>query len=1631
MGVVDFSVRGALQKVRSFVAGPTTTVEAAAAADGRAPPATPVSRSEGPSPADSPPPVAGRSGGRRAIALRRQISSPQLLRYRGVSRADGEDDCEPGVQIFTPGNDLHDFSDTDSVSVSTPNGINRSLTPSPLESPSWMVKQDDSSPRSRKNDRFSPDSPGYGTKASLGSDGPLKQMNGSVTDSSGEGSKTQGPVDFGANIWLPPPPEDEDDDIESSLFGFDDLDDDVGDSSGLLVPGRFSTNKIAGVDEVTNIAQKEGLKSAVLGHFRALVAQLLKAEGVDLGNDDGPKSWLDIVSSLTWQAASYVRPDIKKGGSMDPTDYVKVKCIASGDPSDSYFVKGVVCSKNVKHKRMASEHRNAKLLILGGALEYHRVSNKLTSINRILEQEKEHLKMVVGKIESRRPNVVLVEKSVSSYAQELFPKDVSLVLNVKRPLLDRISRCTGAQIASSVDNIASARLGHCEMFKVQKVTEFSSANQTNRRSIKTLMFFEGCPWRLGCTILLRGSCREELKRIKRAVQLAVFAAYHLSLETSFFADEGATLPKFPLRHVVVEPDMRNFTNDNSVALATVGMPPHGQKPEQDKHSHATMVNMMFENISVSPTSLPSNEEAHGFVGDSEHTETEYSVDQLNSCEHCISRATGSCNRHETSLCSSDCDSRMQPQDLHNSTKLAAEIHQDELPAKKYQQVDHWNGKPCDEYHSADQHDLNEFSGEYFPGTDNHQSILVSLSSTCIPKGLLCERSQLFRIKFYGSFDKPLGRYLREDLFDQAYFCQSCKEPSESHIRCYTHQHGSLTISVRRLQSLKLPGERDGRIWMWHRCLRCKPKDGVPPATRRIIMSDAAWGLSFGKFLELSFSNHATANRVASCGHSLQRDCLRFYGYGNMVAFFRYSPVDILSVNLPPSVLDFNCRSPQDWLKRVAVEIFGKMESLHVEVSEFLHRTEKNIVTEDEPVKEGVQRQIIEMKDLLKMERNEYEILLLPVIRESSHPMQASIDILELNRLRRGLLLDAYIWDRRLCHVDSLLKAHGRVSKTSSDNLDILLYTRLKEWKADLLPGDIEIGKSLGSPRKSLLSREGHLNDNECSVADSNLQTCLVGHPVDGAEDLDKVYSKFNGGKKWPVTEPANGMEPVERLPSLASIFSDNIDLAWTGSSDLQYDLPQTFTKIEENGSFNLDSPNYRNAVTPVRIHSFSSTLGLHQRERTGLAPTSLHLSSFKSAEFFGDMTSILKDPVPNMRRACSQRSPGVIEKLNVVLARTPTYISSASNMIDDGARLLLPQIGYEDDVVIAVYDDEPTSIVSYAMTSEEYVRQVKRRLNSNLSFSLPNTAEFSSHGLEGSLPSQESHVDSRGTHFKFSFDDESPISPDKTKFSVICYFERYFAALRKKCCPKDIDYIRSLSRCKRWNAQGGKSNVYFAKTMDERFIIKQVTRTELESFVEFAPRYFKYLMESLTSGSPTCLAKIVGLYQVSVKSLKAGKEVKMDLMVMENIFFERKISRVYDLKGSLRSRYTSGDSKVLLDSNLIEALHTKPIFLGSKAKRRLERAVWNDTSFLALADVMDYSLLVGIDEEKKELVIGIIDYLRQYTWDKQLETWVKASGILGGPKNESPTVISPMQYKKRFRKAMSKYFLTVPDQWSS
>ncbi|KAF3781417.1 1-phosphatidylinositol-3-phosphate 5-kinase [Nymphaea thermarum] len=1463
-------------------------------------------------------------------------------------------------------------------------------------------------------------------------------------------------------FWLPPPPEDEDDEVENNIFKSDndeeDDDDDIGDPNL-----KFSSTSLG--DDVkrnrdkSNEVHKEPLRAVVHGHFRALVSQLLKGEGITVGNDRTEDCWLEIVSSLAWQAANFVRPDTSGGGSMDPVDYVKVKCIACGRRSDSALIKGVVCTKNVKHKRMTSQYKTPRLLLLGGALEYQRLPNQLASIGTLLDQEMDHIKMAVSKIEAHHPNVLLVEKSVSSYAQEyLLAKEISLVLNVKRPLLDRIARCTGAQIVPSIDKIFSPRLGQCEVFRLERVVEeCRSSGSTNKKSVKTLMFFEGCPRRLGCTVLLRGAPREELKKVKHVIQYAVFAAYHLSLETSFLADEGATLPKLSLElPITLSEKPPSFGK-----MISVGNCEHIAGGTQFSSLCSKLEFLTEENSRSSfhsENDCQQSPNAHGGlrchspqspIMSKSPTTRDISVSKSpTAVEAFISygKTSSSVDNEEV--------------DRPVTTDMSGKIQLDE----GVQGLQYKTDGTCEKTILSGV-EGKELSKEFLSTVDTHQSILVLLSSRCVLKGTVCERPQLLRIKFYGSFDKPLGRFLQDDLFDQTYRCQSCSEPAEAHVRCYSHQQGSLTICVKRLPSLKLPGEREGKIWMWHRCLRCAVKDGISQATKRVVMSDAAWGLSFGKFLELSFSNHATANRVASCGHSLQRDCLRYYGSGNMIAFFRYAPIDILTVFLPPSMLECRSNVQQEWIGKETIDVSEKMNFLYAEVSDALQKMEQHFTASgpgcETSTSNGFQNYMVELKNLLKFEKSEYGSLLQS---DAVHNWPQGVPgggIFELSYLRRCLLVDSYLWDRRLCVLDSLSKEKKspiKFKRESTECKDATRFCSVTEKVTSSREDQIISIFSGNSPTcHTSFPRSMDVPESHLPIELNSLNLC--------SHDPVMSESSISAVEGYSVEDSHDHFtDASESLSAHDSNLSDKIDMAWTGTVEFLSALNNQISPSDTVGVGSVFTANQsgripsKNIMAPQRVYSFDSVLRSREKSYRSLFPP--HLSLIKSFHISAEYEKLVQEPMPNIRRFYFRDFSGTSQRFDFILSYTPSFISSTYRMVSEGPRLLLPTTG-RNDIVVAVYDNEPTSIIAYALSSKEYDAfvsdtsvgvegdtQKRFSLDENsMAHHLGHAPQISyqldsdemllrSYGSDSAVLSSGRSLISdspKSPHFRMMFGDDSSSPTGKVKFTVTCYFARQFDALRKKCCPSEIDFMQSLSRCHRWSAQGGKSNVYFARTMDERFIVKQVTKTELESFEEFAPDYFKYLSHSLSSGSPTCLAKVLGIYQVTTKHLKSGKEAKMDFMVMENLFFGRTLSGVYDLKGSARSRYnpdTSGSNKVLLDQNLVEVLRTKPIFLGSKPKRVLERAVWNDTSFLASVDVMDYSLLVGVDEERKELVLGIIDFMRQYTWDKHLETWVKAARILGGPKNVSPTVISPKQYKKRFRKAMSSYFLMVPEQWS-
>lgn len=356
-----------------------------------------------------------------------------------------------------------------------------------------------------------------------------------------------------------------------------------------------------------------------------------------------------------------------------------------------------------------------------------------------------------------------------------------------------------------------------------------------------------------------------------------------------------------------------------------------------------------------------------------------------------------------------------------------------------------------------------------------------------------------------------------------------------------------------------------------------------------------------------------------------------------------------------------------------------------------------------------------------------------------------------------------------------------------------------------------------------------------------------------------------------------------------------------------------------------------------------------------------------------------------------------------------------------------------------------SSIVAFALCSREYIeyQQNTSKVDIQKLYNASNQNQQPDIELDLSASSPLfTNPKSNLIHFEIQFSDSS------SNFYCKAYHADLFARLRKLVMPNEEDkYINSLFRCMNWDAKGGKSNSQFRKTLDNRFILKEMSRQEVASFVEFAPQYIKYLIDSLENKKPTLMAKIFGAYKICMKNsaISSSKATKIDLIVMENLFIadQFKNVQIFDLKGSERNRlinvnqldtpiltkqsgYCDKDV-VLLDENFLRWSFENPIYIKPHSKFVLMKAIENDCTFLSSKYIMDYSLLCGIDLENSQVKVGLIDYLRAFTWDKKVETYIKKT--IGGSQGKMPTIVSPEVYKTRFINAIDRYFQQVPDQW--
>ncbi|OZJ06649.1 hypothetical protein BZG36_00277 [Bifiguratus adelaidae] len=428
-----------------------------------------------------------------------------------------------------------------------------------------------------------------------------------------------------------------------------------------------------------------------------------------------------------------------------------------------------------------------------------------------------------------------------------------------------------------------------------------------------------------------------------------------------------------------------------------------------------------------------------------------------------------------------------------------------------------------------------------------------------------------------------------------------------------------------------------------------------------------------------------------------------------------------------------------------------------------------------------------------------------------------------------------------------------------------------------------------------------------------------------------------------------------------------------------------------------------------------------------------------------DGNSLAESSLTTLPLANQELNVTAAEKTSIMKTITNLWLERAGGSFMPLEYPLLPTEHVFSDAPIVIREDEPSSIIAYTLSCQDYMEQLRAMqdmhvdgggtveesvLSGEEMESLDTqdvndwvNLDFGDHHAQGT-DIEKTLLRDTGTHIRYNFTDGT------TKFFCKIFYAEQFDALRKNCgC--ESGYIASLARCVKWDSSGGKSGSAFLKTKDDRLMMKQMSKYELDAFLRFAPAYFHYMSEAFFHDLPTVLAKIYGFYRIGYKNPATGKSMKMDVLVMENLFYNRKVSKIFDLKGSLRNRHvqsTGRENEVLLDENLVELMYQSPLFIREHSKEILRGSLHNDTLFLSKLKVMDYSLLLGIDEERKELIVGIVDFIRTFTWDKKLESWVKESGFLGGGGKE-PTIVSPRQYRLRFKEAMERYFLLVPDVW--
>lgn len=809
------------------------------------------------------------------------------------------------------------------------------------------------------------------------------------------------------------------------------------------------------------------LSGSSLHHFHLMLEQAIARADLD-----NAQEWHNILSGILLKVSTNVSPNVRVGDFIDVRAYVKIKKVPGGKISDSEYVDGIVISKNVAHKAMARRLVNPRIMVVTFPLDYHRVEHQFMSLDPIMAQEKDYLRLLTRRIIDVRPHIVLVERSASRLALDhLLEANIAVARSVKLSAIHQVARCTQADVVASMDRLAlEPRLGRCAEFRIQS---FDHDLIPGRR--KTLMRFEGCHREYGCTIILRGGDLPTLRKVKVIADFMSFVVYQLKNEVILYSDEHNILPirpplsteyqqllaKLAEKEVLgpghskestltIGPSTSPTTAPTIAALDSVGDEKASERREalsQTKQIALSLEPYLTTILSASasirfPPPMPlarmaeldrtlavlrlkrDEEEAKEILQEETKDTAKASNAPVSDAELLAAlvpppESTASIISEMPNVASGATGTgSINAKDPYRVLRKPEEISRESELA----QVQHDHGEQLKTWQWYTRRHLGPLRPE------DHQGIVYLYSLGCEGSEKPCIEPRLEHINFYQPDDLTVGQFLENLAVDAAKKCmnKTCERLLLFHFRLLVNGDRRLQLAMDQFPCPS-PGHED-QIITWSYCRLC----ATPSPTT--IMRDETWKMSWGAYLEHCFYPPETSAGFA-CPHDAYRDQIRYFAHRNLAIRIHNEQIDVYEPVRPSITLQIKPETKVVLKNQEYQSVLQKNAAFFDSVLFRLRAFDYDIC---QPEKVGSLRTALEgMLSRAVADREELVNLL-----NRTYKLTPMTDVLALNTVLRTLQDKVVQWDSDFAEIEkTFLPSEKDLRRMTATHLKRLFATQ--------------------------------------------------------------------------------------------------------------------------------------------------------------------------------------------------------------------------------------------------------------------------------------------------------------------------------------------------------------------------------------------------------------------------------------------------------------------------------------------------------------------------------------------------------------------------------------------------------------